>query len=284
MWHVGILYRACDFLAAIAETPLSIEEIRTHFPTSYHGVKTDELVALLDAGKWISKDQNGRIGASKDGQELLRLSNPKVRLRAQVRRLLEMLKPAWGALTVQGRQVFEDYAPQEVVQCFREAGVLDSLDDEIITWWDNIAAQYRHEKKIQRVLVGRKGEKKSYYYEFDRTGILPYWIALQYEGAGYDIRSQLSVTDKSPLLIEVKTTTEPWERGKFFLSRHEWNILSNSRHSLMHLWSLTKNSEQFALVAIYELAKHIPSEKGSGQWDVIVLPFSAFEPLNVTVS
>jgi hypothetical protein len=284
MWHVGILYRACDFLALIAKTPLGIDEITIHFPTTYHGVKTNELINVLYDGHWVSKDENGRISPSKDGQDLLQLPTSKAKLRAQVQRFLEILRPAWGALTAQGRQVFQDYAPLEVVQCFREAGVLDSLDDEAIVWWDRIAAQYRHEQEMQRVLIGRKGEKKSYHYELNRTGNTPYWIALQYEGAGYDIRSQLSDIDKSPLLIEVKTTSDIWERGKFYLSRHEWNVLSNSNHALIHLWSLTKRSEQLALVPVYELVEHIPKEKGSGQWDVMILPFCLFKSMTVSGS
>lgn len=284
MWHVGILYRACDFLAMIGQTPLYIDEIIMHFPTSYHGVKTNELINVLYAGRWVNKDENSRISLSSQGQELLQLPTLKAKLRVQVKKLMEILKPPWGALTVQGRQVFEDYAPQEAVQCFREAGVLDSLDDEDIVWWDLIAIQYRHEQDSQKVLTGRRGEKKSYSYEFNRTGHLPYWIALQYEGAGYDIRSQLSDIDKSPLLIEVKTTSDVWERGKFFLSRHEWNVLSNNDRAVIHLWSLTKHSDQLALVSVHELAQHMPIEKGSGLWEAVILPFSVFRPTTANVS
>lgn len=281
MWHVGILYRASDFLAVVAKHSLYANEIKVHFPT-YHGVKTDELMNVLLAGHWVIKDENGRIILSNQGQKLLQLPTLKAKLRAQVQKLMDVLKPSWGVLTIQGRQAFEDYAPQESVQCFREAGLLDGFDDEALVWWDRTAIRYRQEQDAQKIFTGRKGEKKSYDYEFARTGHPPYWIALHYEGAGYDICSQSSDLDDSPFLIEVKATSNMWERGIFFLTRHEWEVLSNNDRSALHLWSFANHSDLFALVPISEIEQHIPSDKGSGQWSVVSLSFSNFRPTKVS--
>jgi hypothetical protein len=179
---------------------------------------------------------------------------------------------------IQGRKAFAQYAPPEVVQCFREAGILDSLDEEIITWWDRVSARYREDRQAQNVETGRKGERLSFAYEYKRTGKVPYWIALEYEGAGYDIKSRLSGEVDDPLLIEVKTSNESWGNAKFHLSRKEWKVLVGERHSVLHLWSLANRQMEHAIVPMSDVTPHIPDNQGKGEWESIECPFSVFTP------
>jgi hypothetical protein len=198
---------------------------------------------------------------------------------------MDRLAPPWAAAVVQGRKAFTQYAPLEVVQCFREAGILDSTDEDVIAWWDTIAARYRQERDIARMQTGRKGERLSYHYEHNRTGKPPYWISLEYAGVGYDLKSQLATDCTDPLLVEVKASAESWPNARFHLTRNEWEVLSGEQYAVVHLWSLANLPCDHAVIPIAEMTPHIPTNQGGGAWETVECPFSAFAPgTNVEVT
>jgi len=46
-------------------------------------------------------------------------------------------KPAWGPLLPRGRRELKQYAPKDIVQVFREAGLMEMPpSDEVVKWWD----------------------------------------------------------------------------------------------------------------------------------------------------
>jgi len=281
MWHVGLLYRIGDMLKLLDQKPSTRSTLLNNFPT-YRGVNTRLLLDLITTGCWVETDKDNRFTLTPQGRHILDLSGPTLRLRSQLSTLVDILNPPWAAATIQGRKAFSQYAPPEAVQCFREAGILNSLDEDVIAWWDSVAARYRETRNTKNVETGRRGERLSYTYEQNRTGKAPYWIALEYEGVGFDIKSQVSASEDSPLLIEVKTSNQPWEYAKFHLSRHEWQVLNGEHDAVIHLWSIGSQRILHAVVPISDITPHIPVNQEAGCWEMTVLPFAISKPNNPT--
>jgi hypothetical protein len=277
MWHVGVLYRITDMLELIAEKP-AFQASLLHEFSGYRGVSTKLIVDVSVFAGWIESDACGHLILTNAGRDLIEIQTPMLRLRSQVSTLVGLANPTWAALTIQGRDAFSEYAPPEVVQCFREAGILNSYDPDVIALWDSISARYRKAQDKERVSVGRKGERLSYDYERTRTGVTPQWIALEFEGAGYDILSRASTDNSRALLIEVKTSRERWSRAVFYLTRHEWLVLNGNHESVLHLWSVESAKPLYAIVPIANVTPHIPNDQGSGQWETATCPFADFEP------
>ena len=149
-----------------------------------------------------------------------------------------MENPLWASSSVQGRQALATYAPPEAVQCFREAGLLDGQDDEVVAWWDVLACRYRAAQDEVYLQIGRLGEKRTFDLESQRTGRRPKWVALEYSDAGYDVVSCVGEGDPTPFVIEVKTSTQSWKHASLYLSRAEWDVLIHERHAAVHLWSV----------------------------------------------
>jgi len=279
MCHIGILYRVPHILDIINKNNLRESEIFANFPRSFRDVDTKQLLEVISLAGFICTKNDGRLALTISGKKILNTISPVDLLRKEIRCILDVTNPIWGAFMVQGRRAFAEYAPAEVVQCFREAGILDSLEEDILSWWDQIASRYRNEEETSRKnQIGRKGERLSFEYELKRTGRIPYWISLEYEGAGYDIKSIISQSIDEPLLIEVKASSQPWEKAKLYLTRHEWIVLSRANHAIVHLWSIYDDRLEFSTINISQLSRHIPLERENGEWELFTCPFSAFEP------
>jgi len=264
-------------LELLAEEAVGAEELLSGIVT-YHGVRTSQLLLICNAAGWTRTNEDGQLTLTSQGQGILAVKNPICRLRTQVGTLMDVLIPSWGAAVIQGRKGFCQYAPPEAVQCFREAGLLDTVDPDAIAVWDRIAGKYRQEKDTARMETGRIGERLSYEYESNRTGTVPYWIALEYEGTGYDIVSRVSRKSPEQLLVEVKASRQAWSQARFHITRHEWEVLSASRHAVLHLWSLFDSLNDHAVIPVSSLAQHIPEDHAGGKWEIVCCKFSAFSP------
>jgi len=208
------------------------------------------------------------------------VADPRQSLRLQVLELVGALRPPWTRLAAQGRSELARYAPEEAVQCLRECGLLDDVDEETVSWWDQIAGERWADRHEESVATGRKGERLSWEYEARRTGTRPEWVALEHAGAGYDLRSQISAEDDTPLYIEVKASERPWEYARFYLPRSEWFLQTGCQHAVVHLWSLHGDDVLHAIVGPRQLAKHVADDQGLGEWQVVKIPFSVSAPEN----
>ena len=112
--------------------------------------------------------------------------------------------PAWAQLTPRGRQETLSALSPEVWQCFAEAGLISSYSDEIVSWWDALAARARGRKSQLQLEIGRQGERLSIKYEEIRTGKKPAWQAIESNLAGYDIISIVDPSDYRKLQIRSK--------------------------------------------------------------------------------
>lgn len=280
MWRYGVLYRSCTLIEQLVANPAPESEVLSSFPEdTFRNVRVKDVLAVSNQAGWITTDQEGRLVATRSGQTLIDERNARLRMRLQVERLIEIMQPDWAAMAVQGRQALLRYVDANVRQCFKEAGLATGYAEEIVTWWDRLASRFRGAKDYLYTEIGRRGERLSYHREYSRTGIEPRWIALEDAEAGYDLVSRVSVDDRNPLLIEVKTTTQGWDSAVFFMSRHEWDILSGSDRALLHLWCVRDVPVQHATVTIAELSDHVPQDCGDGEWKTFCCPFRGFVPV-----
>lgn len=278
-WRIGILYRVVDLLRLLHQEPRPKSEILTSFAVSrFRNVSIDDVLSTGFYGGWVRVDESDCVSCTTDGCNLLSLASAQHRLRCQIERILEKEDPLWASSAVQGRQALASYAPPEAVQCFREAGLLDGEDDEIVAWWDTMGSRFRAAREKVYVEIGRRGERLTFDLEKERTGRQPKWIALEYSNAGYDIISSISANDAHRLVIEVKTSVQPWNRADFYLSRAEWNTLIQEENPLVHLWSVCLDTPLHAAISISDLQQHIPSDRGDGVWHRCRVPFEAFTP------
>ncbi len=115
-------------------------------------------------------------------------------LREVLRHLLVHIRPTWGLLIPQGRQILFSNVSDDIRQCFESAGLSnESLDEQSIAWWDSVSDYFRSTSVLGRVELGRRGEMLSMRHERQKlttTGyahLNPQWIALEDNTVGYDL-------------------------------------------------------------------------------------------------
>jgi hypothetical protein len=248
----------------------------------------NECEAALDFAKqcsWITIEQN-QIEFTENGDKICNqfsgnLENCNKQLWMDILRLyITECKPAWAAYLPKGRRMA--YKSMRVVQqqCFDEFNLIDSDEDDVVDWWDQLAAAERGKEDTEHGKTGRIGERHTMRYEESRTGRKPDWISLDDNCEGYDIKSWKSKQSQDRILIEVKTSTQPIEGAKLFLSRNEWDtaIRNNIQRYWFYLWSLHDEKKYLAIVSVEEMEAHIPIDRagGAGKWENVEIPFSAF--------
>ncbi len=164
--------------------------------------------------------------------------------------------------------------------CFSKAGLMASpVTRNIVDWWDSLAKVER--QTIEQISddIGRKGEELTIKYEEERTKTTPIWESIDSNLMGYDVLSQVSENDSHKILIEVKSSTYILQKASFFITRNEWNIASaeyNKKRYFFYLW-LISASPKLAVISYCEMEKHIPIDRGSGEWNEVNVPFATFE-------
>lgn len=280
MWRYGVLYRSCTLIELLDANPQTEAEILRSFQyETYRNVRVEDVIGVLRFASWVVDGEDERLLATDEGREMLAAGSDMLRMRRQIEKLLELTEPDWAASAVQGRKAMLNYVDANVRQCFKEAGLAEAHDTDVVEWWDRLAAKYRGVGSYQYAEIGRRGERLSCEWEFSRTGTWPDWIALEHSEAGYDVVSRVTREDDSALVIEVKTTTQDWASAVFFMSRHEWDVLRRRPNSLIHLWCVHGFSPRRAKVTIEQLEHHVPRDSGHGKWKKFCCPFGEFEPV-----
>ncbi len=281
MWRYGVLYRSCTLIELLDDNPQTESEILRSFQAeTYRNVRVEDLLGVLRFASWVVDGEDDRLVATDEGREMLAAGSDMLRMRRQVEKLIELMKPDWAASAVQGRQAMLNYVDANVRQCFKEAGLAERHDADVVEWWDRLAAEYRGAGSYQYTEIGRRGERLSCEREFSRTGIWPVWIALEHAEAGYDLVSRVSQGDDTSLVIEVKTTTQDWASAVFFVSRHEWDVLCGQPYALVHLWCVRGTPPKLATVTLEQLEHHVPQDTGQGKWKKFCCPFGEFQPIH----
>jgi len=232
-----------------------------------------EVSQLLD---WISVDKDGCIQATGAGQRVLASSSYQLRLRQTILDYMEVEKPAWLQSVTYGRKRVLKFIGPHLEQVFSEAGLVDGVDADVISFWDVLAAAARGRKNDQATAIGRRGERLSFEFEARRTGRRPIWISIDNNADGYDVLSVVDRNDTRKLSIEVKTSTMGLS-GSMHITRNEWDRAMEAENHRFHLWSLKDGeSPKLANLVPEQLAVHVPIDIGTGHWVSVEIPFEAF--------
>ena len=239
---------------------------------------------VISSVLWVQTGQSDAVQITDRGTEALNTNPIEAKVQMLLKDFIKITKPPWAQLIPYGRRVALKYAPQEIRQVFEECYLAYGIDDDIVAFWDEVAQTFREQRNSGLVDIGRKGERLTYFYEFDRTGHHPKWLALESSYLGYDILSRISADVEDPMRIEVKTSEKRIEYAKFYLTHNEWKVTRDSVAHKFYLWNLCGDQSHLAVLSVDDVQNHIPENSGSGKWMNVEIPFQAFESKFICVS
>jgi hypothetical protein len=237
---------------------------------------------VLDATfalRWIEVSPEGLLQTTARGERAMAEPDGRRRLRLLVLDHVEAENPSWLHLAPAGRRETLLHAPTGVRQVLVEAGLAYGEDEEIVAFWDGLAARARGSRDASLLEIGRRGERLTIERETTRTGQLPKWIALDSSFDGYDVLSRVSSADPRRLTIEVKTSERPFSYAAFHLTHNEWDIAQESLNHVFHLWDVSGPLPMLAVLSVDQVSNHIPANSGDGYWESVSIPFRAFTAL-----
>ena len=280
---VGFLSHSVHLLKLVENQPgISLEEL------SQLATKDDillrenhsEIVDGLLLYNWI-KDDMGVISVSES------LPSPShedeiIFQRELLWLFIETCKPSWVKRMKGGiKGTKEAIRSANMTQVFRDLGlfrVIDELSDEAIEWWQRATSFSRGISEDLLVETGNRGERLTIKFELNRTGSKPIYMAIDSSSHGFDVKSQLSKDDQTPLMIEVKTSEWPYFSAHLHLTRNEYRVcLENPENYVFHLWDLSSEVARLLVVKPNEMSQNVPSDSGQGQWESVKIPFSTFD-------
>jgi hypothetical protein len=273
MFNLGVLYRAQQFLDLVSSGKVSTGEFRQFYP-NFHQISSAHILDLAQALSWIRVSET--IELSTSGLTILKEDGPVRRLRRQLRDVLLFQPPSWAGLLPRGRKALLHFGGMDTIQCFQAAELLTEADPEVAAWWDDVSRPFFELSHASRIETGRRGEWLTIQREEARVSVRPEWTSLDNPLAPYDVLSVVQRNSDDKLFIEVKTSQAAWDEASFFLSRSEWNFLSSRMNTLLHLWSVARDSPVLAIVNLPQLGGHIPLDQGEGEWQNVEVPFRVF--------
>ena len=247
-----------------------------------YGINRDAAFEFVKQCGWITVS-NDEIRITDSGDEVLKIFKggeiTKPLWRGILRNYILSSRPTWASLIPRGRKETYLFMSTEEKRCFNEAGLMDSPSDVIVQWWDALSAIMRHEKEDDKSDIGRAGEKLTMEFEEARTHSKPIWESIESNLVGYDIISRQAEDNDQRILIEVKSSSQPYSYADFIISRNEWDVAMtpmNAGRYYFYLWNLS-SSPTLAILTPTDIFDHIPVDAGGGRWKEVKLPFSLFE-------
>jgi len=280
-YSVGILYSTGEFLQDINHKPISMIEFKSAFE-KYGVANTESILEISQKCNWIEIDDVGMCHLSVKGLIIVNESNIQIKLRAQLKDVIEYYQPAWIHRMKNGRTEIKDYLPTDVRQIFKEAGLFEPWDDELIRWWDILTHTAYSIDSAQKLKIGRTAESNTIKFEQERTHEKPSWVSLESNNLGYDVLSRVSNQNKDAKRIEVKGTKLSLKEAHFYLTRHEWEIGNVTSEYYLYLWVLRKPLYVIP-VPFNDVAKHAPKDQLRGKWTHVKIPFKPFRKLKVAI-
>ena len=93
---------------------------------------------------------------------------------------------------------------------------------------------------------------------------------------GYDILSVFSVEDRTPRLIEVKTSSATIGYSSMKITAKEWETAcAFPDRYFFYLWMLDKKPK-LAILSQSDVRPHVAENHGRGVWEAVEVPFSTF--------
>ncbi|MDG6912546.1 MAG: DUF3883 domain-containing protein [Nitrososphaerota archaeon] len=231
---------------------------------------------------WIQEQSDGSLVVLRNGSHIAAINDIALSLAAQLEDIVLIARPTWAAILTRGRKEFALNAPADVVQCFREAGLLDGTEQSTINLLDSMAQAMRVADAETKLGTGRQGERLTVEYEEYRTLVRPEWTSVETNLAGYDVLSRESRTSSRPLPIEVKSTSSTMNDGFIYVTRNEFERASTMGDYKFHCWILT-SPPRLLDVPKNEMFNHVPRDQNEGAWQKVRIPYSVLTGFEVQV-
>lgn len=272
-FSVGILYSAQEFATFIRDTPVTPDQFK-HLFKKFSLARPEDILSVATRCNWVDVQLDGICRITPKGKRLLEGSAEKI-LRTQLHDVIDAEQPSWSGKIPHGRQEAMRFLPDEVTQCFREAGLLKTWNDEIIDWWDQLAMASRNRKVSNNLVTGRTAERLSIKFEVERIGLRPHWQSLESNFSGYDLLSRVEMANDTHRMIEVKGSTLKKKEAFCFITRNEWETAKTAPDYHFHLWCIR---EQPLLIDVSRemMSAHIPADIGEGAWETVKIFFRSF--------
>lgn len=278
----GLAQGCFELLEIVSRSSLTFPQIHASF-AYFSSLTTAKIVATAQGIGWLRANDKGFASISPSGARLIGLVGYQPMLRQALLDYIDTESPPWVQNATYGRSRVIRFAGRELAQVFVEAGLAHGTDDEIVAFWDSMAALARGQKNGRLSEIGRKGERLSIAHELTRTGRPPKWIAIDNNVDGYDVLSVVGSEDPRPLSIEVKTSTLGIA-GAMHVTRNEWEHAQDVENHRFHVWSMKANECCLAVLTPEELQGHIPLNAGLGSWETVEVPLAAFRDQFVPVN
>ena len=239
-------------------------------------VSVETLMDLALTCHWVIQSGD-LIVLSDHGKELLSTQEFGEQAKIILSDYIYYVTPAWAKRIPYGRQEAFIFMIKDEQACFYEAGLMEENPEKtVIKWWDHISGLIRRSEDVRKTEIGRKGEYLTILYEQERTGVKPQWVSLESNLSGYDVISQHSSGNSSPLLIEVKSSEKNIESADFYISTTEWHTACNADNYMFYLWLILGKEKQLAKVQPEQLLPYIPTNNKTGEWQSVRIPFASF--------
>lgn len=271
----GLAQGCFELLGIASRNALTFPQIHSSF--AYFGsLPTAKVVSTAQGIGWLCVSDEGIASLTPTGSRLLSIAGYEPMLRQALLDYMDIARPPWLQNATYGRSRVIRFAGSELAQVFVEAGLAYGVEDDVVAFWDAMAALARGQKNGRLSEIGRQGERLSIAHEQARTGRKPKWVAIDNNEDGYDLLSIVETGDSRPLSIEVKASTMGLS-GSLHLTRNEWDRSQEVENHTFHLWAIeSDNQNALAVLAPTELQDHVPVDLGAGSWEVVEIPFSAF--------
>jgi len=273
----GLLYSSQKLIDTVSQSPMDRDKFLWSFRTMLVS-PADGVLALATRCGWIGINEQLGLDVTDMGRKVQGLSGSEAKLRQQIRDFIQAVQPPWAKLIPAGRAEALPFMPSPARQCFYEAELdKEPPGDEVIAWWDELAAAARGRSADYLAEVGRAGERCSIAYEEGRVGRRPDWHSIESNKSGYDLLSITEASNPSELQIEVKASERPVSFADFHVTRNEWEVAQTAEQYVFHLWSLAPSGKSLAVLSPTDVGAHVPTENGRGRWETVAIPFTVFK-------
>ncbi|MDJ0821539.1 MAG: DUF3883 domain-containing protein [Paracoccaceae bacterium] len=275
MFSVGILYSSQTLLELVEKGELTV----ANFEHDFKRIEVADGPTVLDLSqkcRWIRLEEGGSLCLTERGVALRSVGTAEFCLREQLLDVISHSPPAWSKKIPLGRSEALKIMPDEAKQCFRECGLTQGIEEDVVSWWDQAGQSVRAVRSKTNHDVGRQAEKNSVDFERRRTGKEPLWQAIETNVAGYDVLSFLDSESTERTQIEVKGSGMRKSEAAFFLTRNEWRTAMKSKHYIFHLWLIHEVPKLFVVPA-KAVEPFVPENRLSGKWETAQLSFKEFD-------
>ncbi len=274
MFSVGVLYSSQSFLELVRNQSISVTKFQESF-TRFEVAEASLVLELSQRCHWVSISETGILELTERGQAVVIIDDSSLMLREQLADLIVVDAPAWSKRIRLGRIEARKAMPTPAEQCFRESGLFESHDPQVVDWWDRVTQGIRSSQSSFNLRIGRAAERLTVLNETEQKRQEPHWQSIESNVSGYDVLSVVAAGTTQPLQIEVKGSSMRVKEANFFLSRHEWDTALNSEHYEFHLWLLHQQPRLF-VVSVAELTPHVPTDGGEGRWELAKFAYKDF--------